>query len=271
MTAAELRGMRQAAFADDSPEYAAFVAKFRPKKTTDDCYTPPAVYEAVLAWVRRRYGIAEDAPIVRPFWPGGDYERHEYPAGCVVVDNPPFSITSRIVRFFAAREIPFFLFANGLTLFNGLFGAERVGAVVVRESVFFENGARVNCGFLTNLGDNVLEVAPDLDAAIQSALAARKTAFATPKYVFPGSLLTPTHAKRLCRKGVGFAVRHGEAVFVRSLDAMGKEGVFGGALLLSERAAAERAAERAARVLELSPREREIQRMIGRTASPQAT
>lgn len=103
MTAAELRGMRQTTFADDSPEYAAFVEKFRPKKTTDDCYTPPAVYEAVLAWVRRRYGIAEDAPIVRPFWPGGDYERHEYPAGCVVVDNPPFSLTAKIVRFFAAR------------------------------------------------------------------------------------------------------------------------------------------------------------------------
>lgn len=28
-------------------EYAAFVEKFKPKKTTDDCYTPDNVYAAV--------------------------------------------------------------------------------------------------------------------------------------------------------------------------------------------------------------------------------
>lgn len=26
-------------------EYEAFVDKFKPKKTTDDCYTPPDVYD----------------------------------------------------------------------------------------------------------------------------------------------------------------------------------------------------------------------------------
>lgn len=30
-------------------DYAGFVEKFKPKKTTDDCITPDAVYEAVLA------------------------------------------------------------------------------------------------------------------------------------------------------------------------------------------------------------------------------
>lgn len=28
-------------------EYEAFVDKFKPKKTTDDCYTPPDVYDTV--------------------------------------------------------------------------------------------------------------------------------------------------------------------------------------------------------------------------------
>ncbi len=268
----------QLTFADESPEYAAFVAKFRSKKTTDDCYTPPGVYEAVLSWVRWRYGIAEDVPVVRPFWPGGDYERHEYPPGCVVVDNPPFSIAAKILRFYAARRIPFFLFANGLTLFNGLCGVYRVGAVIVRHPVVFENGASVAVGFLTSLGENVLEVAPDLDEAIQAALGAGNAAAELPKYVFPDAVISSAHAKRLCRSGVKFAVPHCEAVFVRSLDAMGKAGIFGGALLLSERAAAERAAaeraaaeraaaERAAaHVWELSPGERELQRMIGLSA-----
>ena len=31
-----------------SKEYEDFVEKFKPKKTTDDCYTPPNVYEEVL-------------------------------------------------------------------------------------------------------------------------------------------------------------------------------------------------------------------------------
>lgn len=84
---------------DDNPEYDKFVEKFKPKKTTDDCYTPPNVYEAVAQWVAREYGL-EPSRFVRPFYPGGDYEHHEYPAGCVVVDNPPFSIITPILRFY---------------------------------------------------------------------------------------------------------------------------------------------------------------------------
>ena len=33
-------------------DYEGFVEKFKPKKTTDDCYTPPEVYNEVMAWVR---------------------------------------------------------------------------------------------------------------------------------------------------------------------------------------------------------------------------
>ena len=76
-------------------DYGGFVEKFKPKKTTDDCYTPPAVYDAVLQYVRETYHIADDVPIVRPFYPGGDYENYDYPEGCMVVDNPPFSIFAK--------------------------------------------------------------------------------------------------------------------------------------------------------------------------------
>ena len=76
-------------------DYDGFVEKFKPKKTTDDCYTPPAVYDAVLQYVRETYHIADDVPIVCPFCPGGDYENYDYPDGCVVVDNPPFSIFAK--------------------------------------------------------------------------------------------------------------------------------------------------------------------------------
>lgn len=36
--------------------YEEFVDKFKPKLTTDDCYTPPAVYEAVADWAASEYG-----------------------------------------------------------------------------------------------------------------------------------------------------------------------------------------------------------------------
>lgn len=92
---------------EDNAEYDAFVEKFTPKKTTDDCYTPPLVYDAIRGWACNEYGIAPDS-IVRPFYPGGDYERYEYSDGCVVLDNPPFSIISKIISFYNSRDIKFF-------------------------------------------------------------------------------------------------------------------------------------------------------------------
>lgn len=72
-----------------SEEYDAFRDKFQPKLTTDDCYTPANVYAAVLAWAVDRYGL-QGAEVLRPFFPGGDYQTAVYPDGCVVIDNPPF-------------------------------------------------------------------------------------------------------------------------------------------------------------------------------------
>ena len=40
--------------------YEEYVEKFKPKKTTDDCYTPPEVYEVIKDWVCRRYGTDPD-------------------------------------------------------------------------------------------------------------------------------------------------------------------------------------------------------------------
>lgn len=86
--------------------YEEFVDKFKPKRTTDDCYTPPEIYDVVAEMVSERYGITRE-DMVRPFWPGGDYEAFDYPDGCCVVDNPPFSILSKIERFYIERGIPF--------------------------------------------------------------------------------------------------------------------------------------------------------------------
>lgn len=82
--------------------YEEFVGKFKPRKTTDDCCTPPEVMEVVNGYVARRWHL-DPGSFVRPFWPGADFTKAEYPQGCTVVDNPPFSILSRIKRWYLER------------------------------------------------------------------------------------------------------------------------------------------------------------------------
>ena len=245
-------------------DYAGFVEKFKPKKTTDDCYTPPAVYEAVKAWACQKYSI-DPACTVRPFWPGGDYEHFDYPAGAVVLDNPPFSCLAKIVQFYQARQIPFFLFAPGLTAL----GLTRHGAGVVYADsrITYHNGAQVNTAFVTSYGDNAVEITPDLGEAIKAAQQKGRTIKRT-VYQYPANLLTTQGVLALARNGVSYELPRREAVFIRALDAMRaeKKEAFGGALLISDAAAARKAtAEQAVphpdtptRVWELSDRERQI-------------
>lgn len=42
---------QQITLAETNPEYQAFVGKFRPKLTTDDCYTPDNIYKTVREWI----------------------------------------------------------------------------------------------------------------------------------------------------------------------------------------------------------------------------
>ena len=264
-------GIRQTTFLD----YEGFLDKFAPKKTTDDCYTPANVYEAVRAWAVREYGL-EGREIVRPFWPGGDYQSYEYPAGCVVIDNPPFSILGKIVRWYAAARVDYFLFSPYLTNLGVGAGECGVNHVIAPCSVVYENGAEVDTTFVTNLGDDFIRSAPDLMDAIETAdNENRKNGKRTlPKYVFPYSVVTSAAVGYLCKHHTPLTIRRKDCAFVRKLDAMGSTGIFGGGYILSERAAAERAAaeraaaERAAATTwTLSPRELEIQRMLGATSS----
>lgn len=129
--------------------YEDFIAKFEDAKTTDDCFTPPVVFGAVVDYVFETYKLPEETKIIRPFFPGGDYENTEYPSGSVVIDNPPFSIMSNIVKFYTDKKITFFLFANHLTLFS--IKQEGLQYLVCSAVVRYANGAKVNTSFVTNL------------------------------------------------------------------------------------------------------------------------
>lgn len=269
---------------DGNEDYNEFLEKFEVKKTTDDCYTPDLVYDAVLNWVRNEYGIPESTPIVRPFYPGGDYEHEKYPDGCVVVDNPPFSLMVHILRFYIERGIRFFVFAPTLTLFSG----RNIDACYVAAGcdITYENGAKVNTGFITNLDEvNKVRTAPTLHDAVMSADKKNREEQAKPinlKYKYPPYVITAAMLANWAELGVDFSAKKTETYQIGKLDAQAKydKAIYGSGFLLSERAKAdaERAkALEAAKALgegvevepdgsvvwRLSEREKEIVRSLG--------
>ena len=266
-------------------DYDGFVEKFKPKKTTDDCYTPPAVYDAILGWLRENANI-EGREIVRPFYPGGDFEQYEYPEGCIVVDNPPFSIITKICRWYMAHKIDFFLFAPHLTLFS----ARNIEwtCIVTLASIIYENGANVSTDFVSTLfGDIRIMTAPELRRRIVAAC--KKDNPKPPKYKYPNNVTSAALLGKIAPY-VEFVVRASECQFISRLDSQnGRSNIFGGGVILSdakaaekaaaekaaaekaaaekaaaEKAAAEKAAaaERDAVVWNLSPREKNIIKML---------
>jgi hypothetical protein len=267
----------QLTLADESDEYKAFLDKFKPKKTTDDCYTPPEIYEVILDYVIGRYGIDRNG-VLRPFKPNGDYEREEYPDGCTVVDNPPFSILSRIIDFYQLNGVPFFLFAPTLTCLSSRKHLMSLNHIVCHSSITYENGAVVNTSFITNLETDgtVLESCPDLADAINAKDDELQKAgkVALPKYEYPDNVITAAKVNWFCAHHTPYRVNRRDCAPIAKLDAMNGKVIFGGGLLLSERAAAERAAaeraaaERAAAIKwPLSEREQKMVEMLGNEAS----
>ena len=152
---------------EGNEEYNEFLDKFEQAKTTDDCYTPDGVYDAVAEWVAKEYKL-DKSKFVRPFYPGGDYQNEKYSKGCVVVDNPPFSILAEILQFYSDRKIKFFLFAPTLTLFSGR-GLD-VSYLPAGCAVTYENGAVVNTSFITNMEPEIkIRTVPDLYETVKRA------------------------------------------------------------------------------------------------------
>ena len=220
-----------------SKTYDEFVEKFKAKKTTDDCYTPPAIYEAVKDWVVKEYGL-EGKEIVRPFYPGGDYERYDYPAGCVVIDNPPFSILSKICKWYIEKNIKFFLFAPRLTLFSSDLDVTYI--IDGAPSIVYENGAKVNTSFITNLDTCRIRSASGLRQAITKAQEESKPK-GLPSYVYPDNVITSSSLEALAKYDIEFRFEKDEVHFTRSLDMRKsfKKAIFGAGFLISDKKAKE--------------------------------
>lgn len=218
-------------------DYDGFVEKFKPKLTTDDCYTPPQIYEIIKNWVVEKYGL-QGRTILRPFKPGGDYESEEYPKNCVVIDNPPFSILRGIKDFYITHHVDFVLFAPTLTLFSSTDNV--VNYIQVNMPIRYHNGAVVNTSLVTNLGDNLIETAPDLRRRIMEAQRKSpiKANVSVKKYEYPEHVISSALLDKYVKHVHPFVLKRSEAYFVRILDTQRatKKGIYGGGYLISSKA-----------------------------------
>ena len=216
-------------------DYAAWLDKFKPKKTTDDCYTPPAVYKAVLDWAATEYAL-QGRRVLRPFVPDGDFTALEYRAGDVVLDNPPFSMLAKIRRWYDSKGIDYLLFAPALTLFN----CDAPCSIVVHESITYENGAVVNTSFITSLDDSKIRTAPALKTAIRLAVKGLEDSCKLPKYIYPASAVTAAQMGKVASVQLSIP-REQVSGKLNRLDCQQAKGktFFGGGYLLSDGAAAE--------------------------------
>ena len=258
-------------------DYEAYIAKFNTEaaKTTDDTYTPEDVYQAVVAWVGERVSL-DGMHIVRPFYPNGDYVHEPYPENAIVIDNPPFSLSAKIVKFYMEQDIPFFLFTNGMTCFDHI--SKGATAVVVGgQGIVFENGAVVRCNFVTNLfPDLAAMTAPDLKDAIKACKSQQVQPKELTKYAYPDEVVSVSDMQTIANGGVYFDVRRDECVVVKNLDCFsaigGGKSLFGAHLLVPRLSAEEarRKAEEARRKaeeartihLQLSEREQNLLKRI---------
>lgn len=258
--------------------YEGFVEKFKPKKTSDDCYTPEIVYNAIKNYVNDNIFPLDGYNIVRPFFPGGDYENYDYKENDIVLDNPPFSILAKIIDYYTERKIKYWLFAPHLTLFAHK--KRPCTMVVTNTPITYANGANVNTDFVTNLCDNEIIVRCDgelhdvIEEANKRNLASSRTVF--PKYAYPDSVISAALLGKIANRGLTFEIKRKHTYPISQLDAQKKynKTIFGGGLLLSSEAEkltrrkaeeARRKAEEEAQpdyAFELSEREKETIRRL---------
>lgn len=247
-------------------DYDAFLDKFETKKTTDDCYTPKKVFDIVIDYVNNVYPL-NGKKIIRPFFPGGDYESIDYTDDCVVIDNPPFSIISKICRYYIENNVKFFLFCPHLTAFSADIDCTHI---VVYADITYENGAIVKTSFVSNLfGDAKIIGDAELSKKFKEIALLNKANL--PKYVYPENIITVSKIAYCVEKGISIRIDKNQVRHYRVLDSQKKHGkaIFGSGFIVSDKAVAAVAAAAAAAkekdnviIWDLSIREQEIIRQL---------
>lgn len=128
-------------------------------------------------------------------------------------------------------------------------------------TITYENGAKVNTGFVTSFGgDVVAQTAPEFGRMIDEATRKLKSEQVkeTPRYEYPDHIVTAAIITKFSKYGIDFKVHRDECIPIAQLESQRryKKNIFGGGLLLSSAKAAEKAAAEKAAAAEKTAAEK---------------
>lgn len=174
------------------------------RATKDEIYTDEDEYNDLTEFFKQYYPTAFAGPIVRPFYPGGNYEDlTQYPDGCLVFDNPPFSIESEIVKFYNKHNIQYILFAPGNNLNNMYNGCSTWSGCTIHydAAAFFSQ-------FLTNLDTQpTLHISGDLYNFMRARYYTRYPAKKNVKDMIPDDCYYAGNIPAIARQGKNKTIR----------------------------------------------------------------
>lgn len=155
-----------------------------------------------------------------------------------MIDNPPFSILSKICKWYIEKNIKFFLFAPRLTLFSNNLDVTYI--IDGAPPIVYENGAKVSTSFITNLDTCRIRSASGLRQAITKAQGESKPK-GLPSYVYPDNVITSSSLEALAKYDIEFRFAKDEVHFTRSLDMQKsfEKAIFGAGFLISDKKAEE--------------------------------
>lgn len=206
-----------------------------PGISNDEFYTKPEIYEVVKNWAVK-HNQWEGREVVRPFWPDADYQTYDYPEGCVVIDNPPFSKVSQIVKWYGDHGIDYFLFCTGTSCLN----VNAPSHVCTDIHLPFENGGDANISFVSSKGPLIMS-APDL---YQQLMRAKKVLNRrVVRTEWPIGLVTGALVGKMSRHGVHYVETVGKQhLYVDEMRSYQSK-PFGGAYLVPRENCAKAVAE----------------------------
>lgn len=206
--------------------------------TLDECYTSPEVYDTVLKYAVERYHL-QGKHVVRPFVPSGNYQHYVYDKNDVVIDNPPFSMTTKITKWYINHDIPFFLFINGqyaVSLSRGLHGKATVIATNANVSFYHESNNKViKMGFVTNLEPKDIVLRGDV--ALTNKLNSLVKKKSLNKFKYPKNIIRNSDVLTAIHRGVELQLTTNNCLFEDRLDYHKEHklsGIVGGCYLVDD-------------------------------------
>lgn len=188
-------------------------SKYNSRKVNDEFITPPEVYEIVKNYFIKEFNIDETKTrIIRPFYPGGDFEKEDYSGDCLVLDNPPFSLESVICDYFEERNIKYILFAPTKSLFTH---TGNHGYVELGLPILYSKKPEINTSFITNLCKDI-RTAPSLYYNLREEEAKRLNKKIQPKYIYDKKYKRFYDYTVMNKKGIKYSVDNYKMKYILS-------------------------------------------------------